>query len=73
MISLIECIRLIDEISGKKSDIIFDKPRFGDLKYFVSDCSKFHNATGWKPEVMPHEGVKRLIEWIKINENLFIT
>jgi len=72
MISLIECIKLIDKINGKDSEVKYDKDRFGDLRYFVSDCSKFNKATGWEPKVLPEEGVRRLIEWIKSNENLFI-
>jgi len=72
MISLIECIKLIDEITGEKSNIKFEEERFGDLKYFVGDCSKFHRATDWKPEILPKEGIKKLIDWINKNRNLFI-
>ena len=71
MISLIECINLIDEISEKKSSVKYDKDRFGDLRYFVTDYSKFSNATGWKPETLPKEGITKLINWIKENINLF--
>jgi CDP-paratose 2-epimerase len=71
MISLLECIKLIEEISGKKPEVKFDKDRFGDLRYFVTDYSKFSNATGWKPEIMPKEGVKKIIDWIVENKNLF--
>jgi len=72
MISLLECIKLIDEISGKKSNVGFDKDRFGDLRYFVSDISKVREKLGWEPEVMPKEGVRKLIDWIKENEGMFI-
>ncbi len=72
MISLLECIKLIESITGKKSEIRFDKDRFGDLRYFVSDYSKFNKATGWKPTILPKEGIKKLVEWIEINRNLFI-
>ncbi|RLG16053.1 nucleoside-diphosphate sugar epimerase, partial [Candidatus Pacearchaeota archaeon] len=71
MISLLECIKLIDEISGKKSIVKFEKDRFGDLKYYVSDISKARTELGWQPEVMPREGVEKLVRWIKENENLF--
>ena len=73
MISLLECISMIDEISGKKSEVRFDKDRFGDLRYFVSDISKFGAATGWKSETMPREGIIKLIEWIRANLHLFDT
>ncbi|MDP2925964.1 MAG: NAD-dependent epimerase/dehydratase family protein [Nanoarchaeota archaeon] len=72
MISLIECIRLIEEITGKKSNIIHGPDRFGDLRYYVSDISKAKKYLKWEPIVLPREGVKSLIDWIKRTENLFI-
>ena len=72
MISLLECIKKIDKITGKKSNIIFDKDRLGDLRYYVSDISKVKEKLGWEPEVLPEEGIKKLIDWINANENLFI-
>ena len=73
MISLIECIKMIDEITGKKSNVKFDKDRFGDLRYYVSDISKAKRELGWEPQVMPREGITRLVEWINKNGNLFTT
>ncbi len=72
MISLLECISKIDKITGKKSNIIFDKERFGDLRYYVSDINKAKEQLEWEPTVLPEEGVRRLIDWIRSNENLFI-
>ncbi|MDO8517238.1 MAG: NAD-dependent epimerase/dehydratase family protein [Nanoarchaeota archaeon] len=72
MISLIECIKMIDEITGKKSNVIFDKDRFGDLRYYVSDISKAKKELGWEPKVLPREGIENLIKWINQNRNLFI-
>ncbi len=72
MISLLECIKKIDEITGKKSEVVFDKDRFGDLRYFVSDISKAKEKLGWEPCVLPEEGIMKLIEWIKSSEDLFV-
>ncbi len=72
MISLIECIRLIEKISGKQSNIKFDKDRFGDLRYCVLDISRVKKELDWEPEILPEEGVGKLINWINKNENLFI-
>jgi CDP-paratose 2-epimerase len=71
MVSLLECIKIIEEITEKKAEVKFEKGRFGDLRYFVTDYSKFNQATGWKPKVMPKEGITKLIEWVKGNEELF--
>ncbi|MDP8219615.1 MAG: NAD-dependent epimerase/dehydratase family protein, partial [Candidatus Theseobacter exili] len=72
MISLLESIDIIAAITDNKIQVNFDKGRFGDLKYFVADYTKFQEATGWKPTVLPKEGIKNLIAWVKKNENLFI-
>ena len=71
MISLIECIDMIKEISGTDPEGRFEKDRFGDLRYFVTDYTNFKEATGWTPKVMPREGITKLIEWVKENGNLF--
>jgi len=71
MISLLECIKLIEKISGKQSTVKFDKDRFGDLRYYVSDISKAMKDLGWEPKVLPEEGVGKLIDWINKNRNLF--
>jgi CDP-paratose 2-epimerase len=71
MISLLECIDMINSISGKKSNVKFDKDRFGDLRYFVSDISKAKKELGWEPKVMPRQGVEKLIGWIVKNRSLF--
>ena len=71
MISLLECIKIIEEIVEKKAEVNFEKSRLGDLRYFVTDYSKFNQATGWEPKMMPKEGITKLIEWVNGNENLF--
>jgi CDP-paratose 2-epimerase len=71
MISLIESIDMIKEITGRRPSVQFDKARFGDLKYFVTDYSRFHQSTGWRPRVRPAAGIANLIAWVKDNEELF--
>jgi CDP-paratose 2-epimerase len=73
MVSLIETIEIIKQISNKRPVVKFDKERFGDLRYFVSDYNKFNSATGWKPTITPKEGVSKLIKWIEQNDDLFFT
>ena len=71
MISLVESIKEIENITGKKLEVKYEKDRFGDLRYFVGDYSKFNKETGWKAKVTPAEGIKKLINWVKDNEDLF--
>ena len=71
MISLIECIDLIEEILEQKADVTFKEGRFGDLRYFVANSQKFTQATGWQSSVRPEQGVSQLIDWLKATPELF--
>lgn len=70
-ISLIDCIDLIGEILGKKPEVKFEAGRHGDLLYFICDTTKAKNILKWQPEVPPQEGVRRLLEWINQERDLF--
>lgn len=70
-ISLLECITLIEQTTGRKAEVKFEPERFGDLKYFVCDSNKALNSMGWKAQVKPHIGVPRLIEWVQQNRDIF--
>lgn len=72
MISLLESIQLIEQLAGRKAEVVFKEGRFGDLRYFVTNYGKFQQATGWRPEVRPAEGIGRLVQWVKANPELFI-
>lgn len=71
MISLIECIDLIEEILERKAEVSFKEGRFGDLRYFVTNYGKFAQATGWQPQVRPDQGVTQLINWLEQTPELF--
>ncbi|OGZ79612.1 MAG: nucleoside-diphosphate sugar epimerase [Candidatus Staskawiczbacteria bacterium RIFOXYB1_FULL_37_44] len=70
-ISLIECVKLLEEVLGKKLDVNFLPDRHGDLRYFVCDTKKAKKDLDWQAEVLPKEGVTNLVNWIKENQNLF--
>lgn len=70
-ISLLEAIHLIEDITGRKSEIRFDKDRHGDLRYFVCDISKARKNLGWEPTITPREGISMLINWIEDNRDIF--
>jgi CDP-paratose 2-epimerase len=70
-LSLLECIRLIDRLSGRDSEVLYGPEREGDLSYFVCDVSRAREAFGWRPEVPPAEGLAELIGWVEENASLF--
>jgi len=70
-ISLIECIELLKEITGKEIKVSFCPDRLGDLRYFICDTSKAKQNLNWQAEILPKEGITNLVNWIKENINLF--
>lgn len=70
-ISLLECIALIDSLTGRRTELRMQDARFGDLQYFVCDVGRARQKLGWRPTILPREGVERLIEWIDANPRLF--
>jgi len=70
-ISLLECLRLIDDTTGRPSEIRFEDARFGDLKYFVCDIERARQRLGWEPRVPPAQGVPLLLQWVADNRDLF--
>jgi CDP-paratose 2-epimerase len=72
IISIREYLKVLSVITGKKQDITITKEaRKGDLWYFVGDYSKARKAFGWTPTVLPDEGLKKLVNWVKENKALF--
>jgi UDP-glucose 4-epimerase len=69
-IKLIETIRIIEEISGKRADLKYRDPQRGDAKHTYADVSKAKRDFGYSPEVNIYEGLKRHYEWLK--ENLYV-
>lgn len=70
-ISLSELLNLMNELTGKKSEIIYDDWRIGDQKVYVSDISKIRKEIGWEPKISVREGVNNLVEWVTKNKSLF--
>jgi CDP-paratose 2-epimerase len=66
-ISLVELLEIIEELTGRKPRIERGDWRPGDQRYYVSDTSRFEQATGWSAEVGVEDGVGRLHEWLLEN------
>lgn len=70
-ISLTGCIRLIEEITGRKAEIEYAPKRIGDLWYFVCDVTKAKKNLNWEPIVSNNEGIRTLVKWVKENMKIF--
>ena len=64
-ISLRELLALIGELNRSRSQIRFANWRPGDQRYYVTNFSKFHTATGWSPRIGKFEGVRHLYDWLR--------
>jgi CDP-paratose 2-epimerase len=63
--SLQEVLALIGQLHERKPRIKFAHWRPGDQRYYVTNFSKFHTATGWSPRVSKPQGVRRLYDWLR--------
>jgi CDP-paratose 2-epimerase len=63
--SLLELLDLIGQLIGEPVERTFGDWRTGDQRYYVSDTSRFREATGWSPGVGVSEGVRRLRDWLQ--------
>jgi CDP-paratose 2-epimerase len=63
-ISLLELVKLIEDMSGQRLDISFSDWRPGDQRYYVTDTGKFHRATGWKTKHSVRDGIQKLYDWL---------
>lgn len=65
--SLVELMDLIREIHGRAPRVRRAAWRTGDQRYYVSDTSRFSQATGWLPRTGVRDGVALLYDWLASN------
>ncbi len=63
--SLLELVELIGSLTGARPRVKLGDWRPGDQRYYVTDFSKFHRATGWRPAVALENGVSCLFDWLQ--------
>ncbi len=62
---------ILEKLLGKKLAVARGEWRPGDQPVFISDIRKAYQWLGWKPGVNAEEGIWRLFNWVKENQNLF--
>jgi dTDP-glucose 4,6-dehydratase len=63
-----ELAEMIIEITGSKSEIIFNPLPIDDPKVRQPNIEKAKTILGWEPQVSLDEGLSRTIEWFKTQE-----
>jgi CDP-paratose 2-epimerase len=66
-VSLLEVLDLIELATGVRPSVAFGRERIGDQRYYVSDTSRLGDAIGWRPRVLPEEGIEALHRWLVEN------
>lgn len=69
--SLLELIALLEKLTGRKMRLTFGDWRPGDQPVYISNTALAERDFGWRPEVSKHQGVERLLEWVRQNETMF--
>lgn len=64
-VSLLDVLEIIGDLDGAYLQTKFGDWRPGDQYYYVSDNSKFSEASGWQPEVPTRTGIKKLYQWLQ--------
>ncbi len=69
--SLQELLGILQKETGKKIPVRYEDWRPSDQKVYISDISKIKRELGWTPKVSPQEGVRKLLDWVNSNRNIF--
>lgn len=64
-VSLLDLLKVIAELTGRRPHVIFDRGRPYDVPVNVLDISSIVSRVGWHPKVDLVEGVSRTLEWIR--------
>ena len=69
--SLLEFLEMLKGLTAKQPKVRFSTWRPSDQKVYISDISRIKRMLKWQPRVSIREGVVKLIDWVKANENYF--
>lgn len=63
-VSLLELIKMLERIEGRKIKLKYAKWRPGDQRVFISDNRKAKRELGWEPKTGVEEGLRKLVDWV---------
>jgi len=70
-LSLLELLDFLEKMTGLRSKVIFTNWRPSDQKVYISDILRAKKSLNWEPKVTPKEGIKKLVDWVNKNKNIF--
>jgi len=69
--TLLQAIDQMVKIAERFPKVCHAPARPDDQTHFVSDNTKITKHTGWEPTVAPPDGISRLVEWCRDDQQLF--
>ncbi len=63
VITINDLVTLVEELTGKKADVIHGPPNPADMFTNWADVSKARAMLGWSPQFDMRKGIQKLIEW----------
>jgi len=70
-LSLLELLEMLKSMSGANPKVSFAEWRPADQKVYISNINKARALLNWEPKTSPEDGVKRLVNWVSNNIELF--
>ena len=61
--SLMEVIQLLEELIGKKANLVYSPMHRADVYTTRASIDKAESMLGWKPAIKLDEGLKNLVDW----------
>jgi CDP-paratose 2-epimerase len=68
-LSLVETTEICRELTGNRNGVAAtDETRPGDVRIYLSDCTRLHGLTEWRPRREPRRVLEDVFAWIRANE-----
>lgn len=64
-VRLLDFIRSIEDVSGRKADMLMEGMQAGDMQCTYADISRISKECGYSPKISLGEGIARFYEWFK--------
>ncbi|MEW6284939.1 MAG: NAD-dependent epimerase/dehydratase family protein [Chloroflexota bacterium] len=63
VITINDLIKLVEEVVGKKAQVVYGPPNPADMRSNWADVTKAGKLLGWEPQYDMRAGVEKLVEW----------
>jgi UDP-glucose 4-epimerase len=68
--SLLDLVRMLQELVGSNVSPVFTAPRPGDVRHSEADVSKARALLGYEPRVSIRDGLRSTVEWFQTDAGL---